>query len=375
MQKLSTKAVVTLLLIMGIVVGGIKIWQAKTEWGRHATNISLVTTEDKANWIRSQVYAFNNQNDGKYHVSLIYLDSRAAMQDILAGKQKPVLWSPDNPMWVERLSAVWNARHGTPLVDIDDASAFRVFLRSPVVFLTTQNKAAYLRSRLGQPGTWENLRELSLRREDPPWGHVRFSHADPLTSNSGMLTIAMILNEYGRDHGSAGNLENTARSSSFARYLEQMEHGLVYSKDSRLGSYAISQSYIKAPSSLDFITTYESEALSAAERNKQFAVIYPNPTVVSQQSMSILSAPWVSSEQHAGASAFMNYVHRESAMKSGLKYNMRSDDQSGGESLTPKLRKFSSQGFQETYVAEDLPPYDALNMAAFQWLTHIVHHQ
>jgi hypothetical protein len=375
MRTPSTIILVAILLSVGLAVGGWRFLrpQAQFQVGDHVVEIPLVTTEDKADWIRSQVFTFNEQNFRKWHITVTFLDSRVAMQHVLAGKLKPVLWSPDNPLWINRLSQVWQSRTGQALANLNDASSFHVFLRTPVVFLTTQGKARYLRPVLGKPGTWEELRQLSMGHTDAPWGRIRFSHADPITSNCGMLTMGMILNEYAREHGGSGNLAQCAQSVGFAHYLGQMERGLVHTKDSSEGSFAVAKSFIDNSSSMDFVATYESVALTATSKNKNLAVIYPNPTVVSQQSMTILNGPWLTADQRAGAVAFMEYVNRDASLQAGMRYNMRSDGQSGNSTLTPKLRRFGKQGFQETFTAEDLPSYDALNTAAYQWL-HTVRH-
>ena len=66
----------------------------------------------------------------------------------------------------------------------------------------------------------------------------------------------------------------------------------------------------------------------------------------------------------------MAYVRRDQALRDGLRYNMRPDTASDDLSLAPKLRAHAAQGFQVNYSAEDVPPYDALNIAAAQWGSH-----
>src|SRR2546425_501194 len=85
------------------------------------------------------------------------------------------------PSWPARLAEAWRERRGSSILQTTDPNAYRVFLRSPLVFLTTRQKAESLRPLLGGATPWKALRELSLGKRRVPWGRFRFSHADPLT--------------------------------------------------------------------------------------------------------------------------------------------------------------------------------------------------
>ncbi|BDI30405.1 hypothetical protein CCAX7_24560 [Capsulimonas corticalis] len=372
MRERSIYIGIVVMLLAAFAIGGWRSRHASTlsGVGEDVVNLTLLTTEDKASWVRAEVYGFNYENSKKYHVTFAYADARSAMQSILNGGSKPVLWSPDNPMWVAQASNAWRERRGTPLVDLQDPSSYRVFLRTPVVFLTTRDKAPYLREKLGGGDPWRSVYDLSMGRREAPWGSVHFAHADPLVSNAGMLTLGMMLNEYARESHGSGDMVQTASRPEFGAYLSDLERGLKYDPSCAAGSYALVEDYLKNANGRDFITAYESVALGAAAKTPNLAVVYPNPTLEAQQSMCVLSAPWVTPAQRAGAQAFMAYVRRDQALRDGLKYNMRPDTASEDLSLAPKLRAHAAQGFQVNYSAEDVPPYGALNIAAAQWGSH-----
>ncbi len=334
--------------------------------------IPFVITAAKKDWVKDQIERFNAANQGKYRIEEKPVPSREAMHAILSGKEQPVLWSPGSPIWPNRLAEAWAESHGgQQLLDMTDPNAYRVFLRSPLVVLTTKEKAAFLRPLLSGPKPWSALREASMGRRKAPWGRLRFSHADPLTSSSGMLTLALILNEYAAETGRLGELEQVANDRRFITWMKELETGLVYDEPAEKGTTALTKAYIEDPSRYDFITAYESAALEAAPKNPELAVLYPSPTAVSEHAVSLLSGDWVSEKQRAGAAAFLQFLGGKEAIQEGIRYYFRPASPSGSLSLSDAIGRVSSQGFQQTYTTAELPRYEALNSAAFQWRVYV----
>ena len=58
----------------------------------------------------------------------------------------------------------------------------------------------------------------------------------------------------------------------------------------REGSSALMKAFLDTPDRYDVITAYESAALEAAAKNPEVAVLYPNPTVASEQVVVVLNA-------------------------------------------------------------------------------------
>jgi hypothetical protein len=362
--------------MIGFLIGGWRSWKSWHDGrplagsGEGIAQIELLTTQDKDNWVRSQVYLFNDENFKQYQVIAQYTDSRAAMEAIIHNKSRPVLWSPDSPIWISRASDVWPGG-SDKRVDLNDPGSFRVFLRSPVVFLTTRDKADFLRSRLGGQHPWTAIHDLATGKVSAPWGKTRFRHADPLTSNSGMLTLGMMLAEYARDHAPMQPVTAVAQSQDFGRFLAETEGALSYDPACAEGSAAVAREYAEAPKGCHFIVTYENLALAAAKEHPNLVAIYPNPTMVAEQSLCVLNAGWVSPQQRAGAEAFMTFVSGARALKDGLKYNMRPAIQGSDSLLDPVLLQYRERGFQQMFDQEGTPPYDALNTAAVQWNTRV----
>ena len=327
-------------------------------------DILISTSGTKQKWMQAEIDKFNAQStSGK--ASLQLAESRDAMQGILAGKFQPTIWSPSSSVWVYRLADLWPKAHGgAQIANVNDSQSYRQLFKSPLVFLTTRSKAAFLRPILSGSSPWAGVRQLSIGQRKAPWGKFRFAYADPLNASSGTLTMSLIISEYGRLHGSS-DLAAAAGTPEFAVYLSQINRAYVRDP-SATGSSALEKAYTANTSSRDFITAYESAALAAVERDPNFVMIYPSPTAVSDQTATLLSAAWISPSQKTTALAFLDFIGKPEALDDGVQYFFR-PSQNGAATLSARLGPNSRAQFQPQYTTVDLPPYDALNEAAAQW--------
>jgi len=380
---------VLLILVIGLAVGGWRLSMRHhliggalggamggggntggPDSGEPAGNdVQLLTSLTKKGWLIDEINKFNASNSG-YHVTLRFMETRSAMHAILEGQAHPALWSPSSIVWADRLSDVWSQHHSDQIVDTSDNESYRVVFRSPIVFVTTKEKAAFLQPLLGGTDCWLNVWKLSQGKIRAPWGSFKWSHADPLNANSGMLTLALILSDYALRTGQSGAIDSLASSTQFATYLTQMERTLVFNDAVEKGSSALAASFANDPSQYDFITAYESVALDMASKNPDIAVIYPSPTANSESSIAVLNAPWVSPDQRAGAKAFLTFLSSPSSISDGVLDGLRPVT---GQNLPPAIAANAGAGFAGTYAALELPPYDALNSAAVVWRVDIAH--
>jgi hypothetical protein len=331
-------------------------------------DILVSTTKTKQKWMQTEIEKFNQQSQGG-KVSLQLAESRDAMHGILDGKMQPVLWSPSSPVWVYQLANVWPGAHsGAQVADVNNSQSYRVLFKSPLVFLTTKEKAGFLRPLLSGPAPWEAVRQLSVGQRKAPWGTFRFAYADPLNASSGMLTMSLIVTEYAQSH----NLSDPTAAVSkpqFATYLSQLNRAFVRDP-SAIGSSDLEKAYANAPNSRDFITAYENAALAAVEQNPDLAMIYPNPTANADQTIYEMSGSWVTESQKTTASAFLDFLSKPEALDDGVQYYFR-PAQNGAQALSARLSPAVRTQYKATYTSVDLPPYDALNEAAAQWRTEM----
>ena len=331
-------------------------------------DILVSTTKTKQQWMQAEIEKFNGQSSGG-KVSLQLAESRDALHGILDGKMQPVLWSPSSPVWVYQLANVWPTTHGgAQISDVTNSQSYRVLFKSPLVFLTTREKAGFLRPLLSGPAPWEAVRQLSLGQRKAPWGKFKFAYADPLSASSGLLTMSLIVTEYVQSHGQS-DATVAASTPQFATYLSQINRAFVRDP-SAVGSSALEKAYSANPQSRDFITAYESAALAAVEQNPDLVMIYPNPTANADQAIYELSGPWVTDSQKITASAFLDFLSKPEALDDGVQYYFR-PAQNGGQTLSNRLSPAARAQYKASYTSVDLPPYEALNEAASQWRTEM----
>ena len=328
-------------------------------------DILVSTTGTKQKWLQAEIDKFNAQSQtGKATLKLT--ESRQAMQDILNGKLTPTVWSPSSPVWTDRLAAYWPQTHsGARIADPSSSQTYRLLFKSPLVFLTTKQKAGYLRPLLSGSAPWEAVRQLSLGKRKTPWGTFGFAYADPINASSGTLTMALLITEFAREHGGGGDLSAAVKTPAFAAYLAQINRAYIHD-GSVAKSSTLEQSFAATPGRRDFITAYENAALAAVEADPNLVMIYPSPTTNADQGALLLSAPWVNDSQKATATAFLDFLSKPEALDDGLQYYFR-PYQGGSQALAARLGPAARAQFQASPIMVDLPSYDALNDAASQW--------
>jgi len=323
------------------------------------SDIMVLTTKTKQAWMQKEVDAFNAQSTGG-KATLDLIESRESMQKILNGKVQPAVWSPSSPVWIYRLAEVFPQGH----LDPNSTSQYKELFKSPLVFLVNKQKLAKLRPILSGPHPFDHIRQINARGVS-----IKFGYADPINASSGMLTMALLLNEYSELHGGIDPVK-AASTTSFASWLGSVDSGLVRSNIS--GSTALEQSFENEPSSRDFITAYEGNGLAAVQNNPDIAIVYPSPTANAEQAAVQINGPWLSSDQKATAQAFLQFISTTQALADGVQFNFRPEGPNGSATLRDRLPADVQSQFHVTYTSVELPPYDALNEAAATWhtLTH-----
>lgn len=392
-MKLKPLGKLTLLILaLGLAFGGYKLWN-QSRVGRPETSsvsvsttgnsgenggeaisnvgaadqpvssgeIQIISSNTKEGWLSDQINAFNAKPNQGVKVVAKAVETREAMTGILNGQFKPALWSPSSVIWADRLDEVWQAKTRQTLLDTGDVNSYRQIFKSPIVFLTTREKAKFLRPLL-ENDAWGNIRKISAGRVRVPYGKFHWAHADPLNANSGMLTMALILSDYAQKNGRSGDIGRIAKSAEFRDYLGDLEKDFVLDDAVKNGSSALVKSFAQNPSRYDFVTAYESAALDQVVKNPDFAVIYPGPTVNSEQAVAALDWPSLSADQRKAARDFLQFLASKSSVNAGLKEYFRP---SRGDN--PAISRYQSAGFQSSYNAIEVPPYLALNDAGYGW--------
>jgi ABC-type sulfate transport system substrate-binding protein len=131
----------------------------------------------------------------------------------------------------------------------------------------------------------------------------------------------------------------------------------------------LTNAFVENTSRCDVMVTYESNALAAASKNPELAVIYPNPTGVSEQVVAVVGGGWSSAGQKAGAQLFLKHLASPESLKDGVRSRFRPVSAAGAPTLDEQFAKYRTRGFQSTYATAEFPAYSAVNDAVYQSYT------
>jgi hypothetical protein len=330
--------------------------------------ISMLATPSNKQWLDPAINQFNKDNKGVYSAQTSYLSSREAMHAILAGRDKPVLWAPDNTIWVTRLAEVYKGNAADqPITNTNDSQSFHVFQTTPLVFVTTKDKAAFLQPLLSSQDAWQNIIDLGSGTKQAPWGAFHLAHGNPVRSNAGFLTLGLMLSDYARRNGKDVSVA-TAQEAGFVEYLKQVDKSLVLDKSGG-ASYDLAQAFDVNHS--DVIVTYESNAIVAAIKNPNLVVIYPDPNFAAERVVTVVNGQWTTAEQRAGAQKFISLLSDMTARADQARTYYRSAGAGSTPEFNALLTRLGTQGFVLSPKTAPLPDYLALNEAARTWWKQI----
>ncbi len=230
-------------------------------------------------------------NDGKLHVTPKFMDTREAIQAILNGKEHPALWSPSGSRWATALADAWTKTHaGEPNpIRANDSESYRTYLRTPLVFLTTRDKAASLGKALvaDSRSSWAALHELRIH--PLPGKATRFSHPDPRSSSVGFATLGMFLADYARIAKNT-DVSKAANDLGFVGYLADMKSYSVSDPSFRGDATVLCNAFAENRLVADMVVVSKSDALATCAKHPELAVLYPSPTTAADQSVAVLEA-------------------------------------------------------------------------------------
>ena len=333
---------------------------------RTTSEIQLVTSASRKGWMLDQIEKFNASRPKGTPIRAKYVETREGMHAILGGKLQPTLYAPSSVIWADRLASAYDQKTGHTLLDTSDDASFRVLLKTPMVFLTTREKARVLRPLLGTNAAWSNIRAISSGQKSVPWGRLKWAHADPLSANSGMMALAMIVADYTDRTNQGGAMSAAVDSAAFAGYLKSLYARFVADSAVKKGSTALAQSFASEPSRYDFIVAYESVALGLVRENPDLAVIYPTPTVNAENSIALLNWPNTNAQNLQIGREFMQFIASPQALSEAKSEYFRPVR---GAGIQSELQKYGANGFKNSYSAIEVPPYEVLNKVAFGWKT------
>lgn len=296
--------------------------------------VEVHSSDTKQDWMDQEVASFNaagrTVNGKPIVVTVTHVGSGTSMNDILAGKAKPAVWSPGSNPWVTQLNQAWQDRTGKKLVDGDCPAT----LNLPLAIAMWRPMA----EALGWPDApigWDDLAALSLNPQGwaayghPEWGEYKFGHPHPEHSNSGLLSL--IAEVYAAANRTDGLTVDLVESAAVMRDVGAVEQRVFHygKKDTDL----LLRMTQRGPEYLHAVTSYESNVIKwnrdhADELRFPLVAIYPSDgTFWVENPYCILDgADWVSDEQEQAAAIFRGYVLSPEQQARAMDWGLRPAD-------------------------------------------------
>jgi hypothetical protein len=333
--KIGGAAVVTGILGTVVVraIGG-KGFLANATGGPNTITLPFTYSSEKSAWLRAAIDAFK-RSGASYTGKPISIEedvrgSVDALTCTLSAELQPVIWSPASMLELNQLQAGWDQSHaGAPILPTQKELAPRLLVSSPLVLVAWQERAKLLTEKFGGLD-WKSLHSaLTLGKgwaEIPggstSWGPVKFGQTRSDSSNSGLLTIALLAQAIA---GSDKPLTiAAARDTNFVDFMRGVEDAVtMFGKNS---DAFLDCALNRGPAGFDVISTYERLALVTLNANpgRALTLSYPNPTMLSDHPYAILQG--ASEEQIGAAKQFRDYPLSADQQKRALAYGFRSAD-------------------------------------------------
>ncbi len=358
---------VALLIAVGATIIGPKLQQIGTTTSAtttaqytsdNITTIRVVYGTEKQEWFKEAITRFTAANpDVKINaVGQGSMDSYQALSQVTDaaktmpnGDAIPAVWSPAATIQINLLND--NNQAGRKLA----INCQRLVL-SPLVIMTWEDRAkvfdAFYKDKGGisfgnlaeavDPAgkvhsKWANMGDATLWSTlglpggdaDPTqWGFLKFGHTDPQSSNSGVMMLVAMANNYYARTGvvSVGDVT----SDKFIAWLTTVEKAAATPLISSTGLF-VSDVIVKGPSTYDMVVGYEALAIenfkNAVGRQAQgLRITYPPFNLYSDHPMCIIDHPSVTQRQRDAAKRFQDFLLTAGIQKLALTYGFRPAD-------------------------------------------------
>ena len=346
-QLIFVAAIVLAVLIVGVglVLRGVSTATTDSSGNAPAVTalpagsieVNMESSNTKEDWMKAMVEKFNasGAKTASGHpivVTVKHGGSGTAMDDILTGKSKPVVYSPGTYVWINQLNQKWQDQTGKPLIKADcpalTSEPFGVAMWKPMA------------EALGWPDKPIKLRDLSTLAANPQgwasvghpeWGTFKFGHGHPDFSNSGLLT--MVAATYAAAGVQSGLTPAQVKSTEVMSTVQALEQSVYHY--GRLSTDLFDRMTQRGPDYLHAITAFESDVVKwnlnhAAELRFPLVFIIPaDATFWTEHPYCILdNADWVSADQREAAQQFQRFLLDPANQAQAVATGLRPADQS-----------------------------------------------
>jgi hypothetical protein len=281
--------------------------------------VSVLYSTEKAAWLTEAATRFEATRpkvDGRpIELEMKKMGSREMYLAVLDGDERPDLMSPASMLQISLLEDLSTSKFGAPVVQRRQMESCRPVLLSPVVLVAWKDRADALWGTDPGLDLWSSLRDAVVDAKGwsgyghPEWGYVKYSHTNPLKSNSGFQAVLLKTYAY---LGKTGGLTSAdiLSNAEYQRWLTEFEGSISDFGDST-GTY-MREIIAYGPSLYDVVTVYEAtmieHAANAVGRYGELVVFYPPVTSMSDHPFCVLQAEWVTPDKAQAAQQFLDFL-------------------------------------------------------------------
>lgn len=290
--------------------------------------LKIYYSTEKQEWLEDVLAEFEKQDprvDGRpIDFEFTMMGSREMYLSVLEG-DRPDLISPASSLQMFLLEDLSAAQLGKPIVHPNDKTDCQSVVKTPLVLVAWEERADALWGR--DPGSrmWEKLQTAAVEPRGweafgyPEWGFVKFGHTNPLTSNSGFMTITLMTYDY-LDITSGLTSEDILTNEGYQKWFLDFENTVIDFGNST-GTY-MRDIVAYGPSVYDVVAVYEATAIeqleNAAGRYGELKIFYPPHTIMSDHPFCILDAEWVTEEKRAAALVLIDFLKSPEAQQAAV---------------------------------------------------------
>lgn len=347
--------------------------------------VYLLYSTEKEAWLKEVIQRFEQTNpryQGRpIHIRTQKMGSREIYLAVLNEQEKPALISPASSLQSAILQNLSAAKYGRPLVESANRNSCRPVLQSPLVLAAWRERAETAFGLQVPPDLWQRIHDLSVDPRGwaslnrPEWGYFKFGHTNPLSSNSGFMTI--LLMSYSFYNKTAGlTSQDILNNQEYQAWFLGLEDTISQFGEST-GTY-MREIVAYGPSAYDMVSVYEASAIEQADnavgRYGELRFYYPPATIVSDHPFCVINADWVTAEESAAAQIFVDFLLKEDNQQLALmKYGFRPAltgiplDQAGSP-----FQRYAANGIKiELPPSAEIPPGDVLTTLLDFWARNI----
>lgn len=275
--------------------------------------ILFSTSDGKKEWVEEVTSDFNKRgatvHGRSVQVKLNHMRSGESLEKILAGREKPHLWSPVSRSWIELINGTWQLRHQHPFI-----RETKPTVRTALVIAMWEPMARAL-GYPDKPIGWEDVVRVSLdpegwaRHGHAEWGAFKFGHSHPDYSTSAMLSLISLL--YAETGKRSALTADDLRKPRVVQGLAGLEKAIVHYGES--SSWLTEKICTRGPAYLSAVALYESSVVKANLKytSKPFPLvaIYPKEgTFWENHPTGIVDADWVGDDERAASKLYLDFL-------------------------------------------------------------------